>query len=530
MSSQRSAFAGYDLRADISSGFLVFLIALPLSLGVAMASGFPPIAGIFTAIIGGLVASFFGSARLTIKGPAAGLIVIVIGAVTELGAGDMVSGYQRTLAVGVVAGAIQIVLAVARLGFVGALMPPAVVHGMLAAIGVIIISKQAHTLLGVVPTAKTPLGLLGEIPNSLSTMNPEVLFIGGLALVILFGLPKLKNKLAKRIPASLVVLVMSIPLALYFQFDVAHDYEWLGHYYHLDSTLLVRLPASLMAAVTFPDFSAVTSAGSLKYILLFTLVGSIESLLSASAVDSLDPAKRASNMDKDLLATGIGNTLAASIGGLPMISEIVRSKANIDSGATSPFANFFHGVFLLAFVVLVPNVLQLIPLAALGAMLVYTGTRLASPSEFVHAWHVGREQLFVFVATMVVTLAVDLLAGVFAGLALMLVIDVMRGAPIGSLFRSHIDQRREGETLTLAVRDCAVFTNLRGITRLLQGLGTDVRRVVIDFESCRVIDHTTQNRLKLIADEWDGRELVLRGLASHHAASSHAHAARWKRP
>jgi MFS superfamily sulfate permease-like transporter len=291
----------------------------------------------------------------------------------------------------------------------------------------------------------------------------------------------------------------------------------------------VRLPASLMTAVTMPDFSVVTSGISLKYILLFTLVGSIESLLSASAVDSLDPAKRASNMDKDLLATGIGNTLASSIGGLPMISEIVRSKANIDNGATSPFANFFHGVFLLAFVVLVPNVLQLIPLAALAAMLVYTGTRLASPSEFVHAWQVGREQLLTFVVTMVITLAVDLLAGVAAGLAVMLAVSVLRGAPIRSLFRSRIDQLRDGEVLTLAVRECAVFTNLRGITRVLQNLGSDVRRVVIDFEACRVIDHTTQNRLKLIADEWDGRELELRGLAMHRASSPHAHASRWKR-
>lgn len=530
MSARRSAFAGYDLRADIISGFLVFLIALPLSLGIAMASGFPPIAGIFTAVIGGVVASFGGSARLTIKGPAAGLIVIVLGAVTELGAGDMVAGYQRTLAVGVIAGAIQIALAVARLGFVGALMPPAVVHGMLAAIGVIIISKQAHTLMGVVPSAKTPLGLLAEIPDSIANMNPEVLLIGVLALVILFGLPRLKNRLVRRIPASLVVLVVAIPLALWFQFDVPHDYEWFGHYYHLDSTLLVRLPSSLLAAISAPDFSVVTSATSLKYILLFTLVGSIESLLSASAVDSLDPAKRASDMDKDLLATGIGNTVAAAIGGLPMISEIVRSKANIDNGATSPFANFFHGVFLLAFVVLVPDVLQLVPLAALAAMLVYTGTRLASPSEFVHAWQVGREQLLVFVTTMLVTLGVDLLAGVFAGLALMLVIQVLRGAPLGSLFRSHIEQRRDGEVLTIAVRECALFTNLRGITRLLAGLGSDVRRVVIDFESCRVIDHTTQNRLRLIADEWDGRELELRGLAAHRASSRHATASRWKRP
>ncbi|MFO0632172.1 MAG: SulP family inorganic anion transporter [Nannocystaceae bacterium] len=187
MAHTSSRFSGYDLKADITSGFLVFLIALPLSLGIAMASGFPPIAGVLTAIVGGTVTSFLGSARLTIKGPAAGLIVIVIGAVTELSEGDPLIGYQRTLAVGVVAGVIQIGLAVARLGFIGSIMPPAVVHGMLAAIGVIIISKQAHTLVGVAP-ATTPLPLLGKSSQPREPQSRRVL-IGALALAVLFGMP-----------------------------------------------------------------------------------------------------------------------------------------------------------------------------------------------------------------------------------------------------------------------------------------------------------------------------------------------------
>lgn len=524
----RSPFSGSNLRADATAGLQVFLIALPLSLGIAMASGFPPIAGVFTAIVGGMLTSFVGSARLTIKGPAAGMIVIVIGAVTELGLGDPVLGYQRTLAVGVVAGAIQIALAIARLGFVGALMPPAVVHGMLAAIGVIIVSKQAHTILGVVPHATQPLPLLAEIPHSVATMNPEVLLIGGLSLAILFGLPKLARGWVRRIPAPLVVLVVAIPLGLLFAFETPHDYDWFGHIYHLDASLLVRLPVNLAAAVTFPDFSAIASATSLEYILLFTLVGSIESLLSASAVDALDPRKRASDMDRDLLATGIGNTVASAVGGLPMISEIVRSKANIDAGATSPFANFFHGLFLLAFVVVLPGVLQRIPLAALGAMLVYTGTRLASPSEFIHAWHIGREQLVVFVVTMLVTLGVDLLAGVFAGLVLTVAIDLRRGAPVRGLFRADLEHIRRGDELTLRVGGCAMFTNLRGLVLALHRLDGDVKRVIVDFGACAVVDHTTQCRLRAVADEWPDRTLELHGLAALRASSAHDLAARWR--
>src|SRR5205085_988008 len=222
----------------------------------------------------------------------------------------------------------QILFAIGRLGFIGSLIPPAVVHGMLSAIGVIIIAKQAHVVMGVVPQAKGALPALAEIPVSLLRMNPEVFLIGGLSLCILFLLPRLKIPALKRVPAALVVLAVAVPLGMVFG---------------LGPQLLVQLPANLFSAIAAPDFSHITSGVSIKYIIMFTLVGSVESLLSAAAVDAMDPKKRTTNLDKDMLALGIGNTVSAAIGGLPMISEIVRSKANVDAGATSPFANFFHG-------------------------------------------------------------------------------------------------------------------------------------------------------------------------------------------
>jgi MFS superfamily sulfate permease-like transporter len=517
-----------SLKSDLYSGFLVFLIALPLCLGISMASGFPPISGILTAIIGGMIVSFLGSARLTIKGPAAGLIVIAIGAVTELGAGDMVTGYKRALAVGVVAGLIQIVLALTRAGVIGDLMPSTVVHGMLAAIGIIIISKQAHTVLGATPQSKEPLHLLAEVPHSIANLNPEVFAIGLLSLVVLFGIPLVRAGWVRRIPAPMVVLATAIPLGMFFDLMHEHVYRFSSHVYHVGPQFLIRLPGSLLSAISMPDFSEIASPVSIKYIVMFALVGTIESLLSVIAVDSLDPERRPSDLDRDLLVTGIGNTAAALIGGLPMISEIVRSKANIDNGARSHWSNFFHGTFLLLSILLIPGLLQQIPLAALAAMLIYTGTRLASPKEFVHVYKIGPEQLLLFVVTMLVTLATDLLIGVGVGLLLKIALHVKNGVGLRSLFRTIVQEEREGERLTLQVQEAAIFTNYLGLKRRLMRIPADVRMVVINFENTWVVDHTVLNKLHILGRDWKHCRLVLAGLDGHVATSSHELAARRK--
>ncbi|MBL8176606.1 MAG: SulP family inorganic anion transporter [Bryobacterales bacterium] len=508
-------------KSDLYSGFLVFLIALPLCLGISMASGFPPISGILTAIVGGMVVSLLGSARLTIKGPAAGLIVIAIGAVTEL-------GYKRALAVVVVAGVIQIVLALTKAGVLGDLMPSAVVHGMLAAIGVIIISKQAHTVLGVTPEGKEPLHLLAEIPHSVANVNPEVFLIGALALLILFTLPLIRISWVRQIPAPMLVLAAAVPMGVYFDLSHTHLYRFSSHTYEVGPNFLIRLPGSLLSALSFPDFSAVLSAASIKYIVMFALVGTIESLLSVIAVDSLDPERRVSDLNRDLLATGVGNTVAGLIGGLPMISEIVRSKANIDNGAKSHWANFFHGTFLLLSIVLIPGLLQQIPMAALAAMLIYTGTRLASPKEFMHVYKIGPEQLLLFVVTMMVTLATDLLVGVGAGLVLKVILHMKNGVPFRSLFRSVVSETQEEDRLILKVQDAAIFTNYLGLKRRLANVPPRTQTVILDFEDTWVVDHTVLAKLEKLSRDWTQGRLVLTGLDGHAPASAHDLASRRK--
>jgi len=484
------------------------------------------VAGILTAIVGGLVVSPLGSAPLTIKGPAAGLIVIAIGAVTELGQGDTVAGYHRACAVGAVAAGIQIVLALLRAASLGIAMSPSVVHGMLAAIGVIIMSKQAHTVIGVVPHSKEPLELIAELPHSIAQANPYVAVLGVASLVILFSWPLLKLDWARKVPAPLVVLGICVPLGLVFDLQHPHQYDlWKGHY-EVGPQFLVRLPGSLIGAIALPDFSQILSGTSIKYIIMFSLVGTIESTLSCLAVDSLDPRRRVSNLNRDLLALGFGNLVAALLGGLPMISEIVRSKSNIDAGATSSRANFAHGLFLLLFVVAMPGLLQSIPLAALGAMLVYTGVRLASPSQLVHTMHIGLDQVVLFTATLVVTLATDLLIGVCVGLAIKLLMHFGHGASLRQLFRTQVVTSLDGETMRIALHGAAAFTSLLAVRKAIMQADGNVRRIVVDVRDVVMIDHTFLSRVESMAAELPRAELSIEGLDTLHSMSAHPHSSR----
>lgn len=526
-------------RADLLAGFLVFLIALPLCLGISMASGYPPIAGIFTAIIGGVVTTFISNSELTIKGPAAGLIVICLGAVEAFGGGvgksfgENQQAYQLALGVGVAAGVLQLLLGVFRLGdVIGDFFPASAVHGMLAAIGVIIAAKQIHVVLGVQSVSGGPLALIGQIPASFTRLNPEIALIGLTSLLILFGLPLIKNRYVRMLPAPMAVLVVAIALGFAFDLDHPHYYRFFGdELYSIGPEYEVNLPGNFFDGITLPSFAGVLTRDGLQFLVLFTLVGSLESLLSAKAIDLLDPLRRKTNLNRDLAAIGLANTLAAFVGGLPMISEIVRSKANLDNGARSRFANLFHGLFLLGCVALIPGLLHHIPLAALAAMLVYTGCRLASPFEFVRAYKIGREQLAIFLATLVATLATDLLIGVSTGVLVKWFIHWVNGAPLRSMFRPPVTVETSGDnTVVVTVRDAAVFSawlHIRGKLRSVE----PAMDVVLDLSQTRLVDHTVMEKLHELEREYEhaGRALHVVGLEGHRTLSAHPKAARKKR-
>jgi len=536
------------LRYDLVSGFLVFLVALPLCLGISLACGYPAIAGIFTAIIGGVVGATLSNSELTIKGPAAGLIVIAIGCVTEFGytggtdpAADY-QAYRLALGVGVAAGIIQILFGLLRAGILAESAPSSVIHGMLAAIGIIIIAKQFPIMMGLNALGE-PLELLKEIPSFIVDMNPEIGVIGLLSLAIMVAHPLIKSNALKKIPAPLVVLLIAAPLEfyvlliavgleLYFDLEHPHVYLLYLHEYRVGPNFLVNVPLNMFDGMAFPDLSGLLTVTGVKYVILFSLIGSLESLLSAKAVDTIDPWKRKTNFDRDLTAVGIGNAVAACVGGLPMISEIVRSKANIDNGAHTRFANLYHGLFLLVSVAFVPGLINKIPLAALAALLVYTGFRLASPAEFRHVYHIGKEQLLIFISTIIAILATDLLMGIFIGIAVEILLLIINGAPFPSLIRLHCVPCHVNDRKTLlSVKGAAVFTTWIPLRRRIEDLAQQYD-VEVDFSDTRFVDHTVMTRLhEMQADlALQNRTLTISGLDHHRPLSEDVTAARKKKP
>ena len=328
-------------------------------------------------------------------------------------------------------------------------------------------------------------------------MNPEVSVIGLLGLALLIAWALIKNKTLKMIPAPILVVLLGLALGQYFDLDHVHKYLFLPdaeilphHEFTIGPSFLVAVPENFMAGFYFPDFSKIASYEFWMAVVSIWLVGSLESLLSAAAVDKLDPYKRDSNLNRDLAAVGTGNIICGLIGGLPMIAEIVRSSANVNNGAKTGWANFFHGAFLLIFVALFPKLIHEIPLSSLAALLVFTGFRLASPKEFAKTLEVGVDNFSVFVITIIGVLATDLLIGVAIGIVAELIIHMVRGLKPSNVFSIayHVNETSP-DTYHIAVSGAAVFSNFISLKSLLADFPKQ-KQVFFDLSEADLIDHT----------------------------------------
>lgn len=400
------------LRHDLPAGLSVFLVALPLCLGIALASGAPLYAGLLSGIIGGLVVALISGSQLAVSGPAAGLTTLVGASIISLG------DYRLFLLAVIVAGLLQVLLGLLKLGVIANYFPSSVIKGMLAAIGILLVSKQIPLALGYdqpdfwnstfheLFSSGNFMGSLVSLEHHISS-GAVLITIISLLLLVLLQLPALKK--FRVIPAALVVVVLGILLNLLFS-KAAPGLAF-------KPTQLVNIPANIFANMSFPDLTKIFSNTEIwKDGLMIGSLATLETLLCIEAIDKLDRRNRITPINRELVAQGIGNMLCGLLGAIPMTAVVVRGAANVDAGARTKMSAFTHGLFLLLAVLLVPFVLNKIPYASLAAILLVTGYNLAKPKLFRNMWKLGWKQFIPFMITILVILSTDLLIGVLIGL------------------------------------------------------------------------------------------------------------------
>jgi MFS superfamily sulfate permease-like transporter len=502
-----------NLQYDLPASVVVFLVALPLCLGIALASGAPILSGIIAGIIGGIVIGTLSGSNLSVSGPAAGLISIVIAAIHELGS------YEAFLLAVMVGGILQFLLGVCRAGSIGAFFPSSVIRGMLAAIGLILILKQIPHALGYDKDYVGDEAFLQqdgqntftEILNAASKITPGAVIISVTAIIILilWDRPLIKkNKILKYVPGPLIAVVAGVSLNLLFQGisqGLALEQE---HLVNLES---VRNFSDFLGLFTMPDFTQVSNPAIYKIGVTLALVASLESLLSIEAADKLDQFKRSTPLNRELRAQGIGNTLAGLVGGLPITAVIVRSSANINAGARTKLSAIVHGTLLLSTVVLIPGILNMIPLSALAAILLMTGFKLTSPALYREMFRKGVDQFLPFIVTIVAILFSDLLIGIAVGMMVGLFF-VFRTNVKGShhengtdlnghgrfsilkKIRSAITIMKQGENYIIKLNKDVSFLN-RSVLRQTFERIPEGSTLIIDGEHAQFIDVDIRNTI-----------------------------------
>jgi MFS superfamily sulfate permease-like transporter len=510
-------------RNDLSAAISVSLVALPLALGIAVASEVSPMAGVLSAIIGGVVTTFFRGGHLAINGPAAGLIAVILGGLVALD-----GNINYVLAAIVVSGGIQTILGFLKMGRFAKLLPSSVLHGILAAIGVIIFAKQAHYALGTTSDADTTVGTLFDIFYKLPEANPFVFLVALVGILVLVFYKKIKYKFIRIIPAPMWVLLLALPIVFGFDFFTEHSISFFGSTYDVGPKLLIDIPKNPLDSIMHPDFGMIGTLAFWLTVLSITMIASVETLASARAVDKLDPYKRTTNLNKDLVGVGLSTMVSGALGGLPIITVIVRSTVNVNSNAKTKWSNFYHGIFLILFVLILAPVLRSVPLAALAAILVHTGYKLASPKVFKHAYNQGVEQLLFLSATLIITLFTNLLYGIIGGILVTLILHILL-AKVGFIrFLKKIYKsgskvyHLENGTYDVKLKGVANFLYALKLDKLLEGIpiGSTVH---IDMSQTRLVDLSIMESLiefKRIHDN-EGGNVKLIGLDNHVSSTSH---------
>jgi MFS superfamily sulfate permease-like transporter len=499
-----------NLKSDFASGLVVFLVALPLCLGIALASGAPLFAGIISGVVGGLIVGYLSTSHLSVSGPAAGLTAIVLTAITDLGT------FNAFLLAGLIAGVIQLVLGFIKAGSISNYFPTNVIEGMLAGIGVIIFLKQIPHAFGYDPDHEGDLGFFqpdgentfSEIFHMINHIQPGSIIVTLVSLTILIAWTKVKFlKELKLVPAALVAVVVGILLNELFILS--------GSALAIGSEHLVALPVpttftELANIFVFPDFTAITNSKVWIVGATIAVVASIETLLCIEAADRMDTQKRYTDTNVELKAQGIGNIVSSLIGGLPMTSVVVRTSANNNAGAKSKMSAIIHGAFLLISVLAIPTLLNKIPLATLAAILLLVGYKLANPKTLKHFWEKGKYQFVPFIATLVGVVFTDLLKGVALGIIIS-IIFVLKGN-LKRAYNFRKEEYADGDVIHIDLAQEVSFLNKAAIKSTLSSIpensrviinahdtvyiAHDILDLIREFKTTRSVDENIKVKLK----------------------------------
>ncbi len=514
-------------QSDLIAAVSVALIALPLSLGIALAAGAPAMAGIISAVVGGVVTTLYRGGHISVNGPAKGVIaVILLGiALMDDGSGQ---AFNYVLAAVVVSGAIQVVLGLLRLGRLADIFHSSVIHGLLAAIGIIIFAKQIHVALGTHSDSPSIIQNLVDAVVHIAEANPFVVLISLMGLLLLLFHSKISYRFFHVLPTPMWVIALSIPFAYGFDFFEEHLIPFFGSAYSVGPSLLLDIPDNVMDSIMHPNFSKIDTIEFWTTVMSILMITSIESLAIAKAIDKIDPYKRKTDLNKDLTGIGLSTMVAGLIGGLPIIAVIIRSTVNVHNGAKTKWSNMYQGLLLLLFIVVLSPIMQQVPLCAFAILLVYTGFKLASPAVFKQIYSHGIEQLIFFVGTMVLTLYTNLLIGLFGGLLLALVSHLLlTGLSIPRFFKmifdsgSNLVMKPDG-SYELKIRGVANFLGILKINNLVAQIPAGAN-ATIDLSETRLVGTT------VLEDLYDyqkihqssGGSVEITGLDKHISSTNH---------
>lgn len=473
-----------NLRYDIPAGLVVFLVALPLCLGIALASGAPLMSGIISGVVGGIVVGILSNSNLSVSGPAAGLTSIVLASLTEL------KTYEIFLVAVAIAGVLQILFGLLKTGAIGDYVPSPVIKGMLAAIGIILILKQIPHALGYDAdyegdeSFEQPDGsnTFSTIWFAIRTYRPAAIIITAVTVVILmiWELKPLKKRLFfQLVPGALVAVLTGVMLNHFI-------FTGMGEGFALDGNHLANIPVSagvsdFFGSLSFPDFSSLGNFAVWKIALTIALVASLESLLSVEAVDKIDPDKKITSKDRELVAQGVGNTISALLGGLPITAVIVRSSANVNAGGKTRFSAIFHGALLLISVLFAAPWLNMIPLSALAGVLFFVGYKLTSPAVIKSVTKKGYLQYVPFFVTIIAILFTDLLIGIMIGIGVGMLFTIRTNMQKAVVFTSHNDN------YLLRFRKDVYFLNIKSVKDILAKVPNN-SSLLIDTSRANFID------------------------------------------